>query len=338
MSSSQRIVLIDQARGLAALSVAWFHMTNQYRDIVSSVGSLGWLGVEAFFVISGFVIPNALATYPDTYRGRDFPNFLARRMIRLEPPYVASITLVIILNFAAQHAPGFQGQPSSYNPVQLIAHFLYLIPFTSYEWIQIVYWTLAYEFVFYIAMAGLFPWVGMSSRWPGRGVAAVLIGLVAIGTISHLIALFVMGFAAFRLASGSETRSGSLLMIAACALAMLHVHAVPEAIVGTLVAIVLSAHAALKRVPGKAGDICVWLGTISYSLYLVHIPIGGKVVNLGRRFIHGHAQELALSLAALAISLGAAWLFWRLIERPFVLIARKWSGFERRSLPVEVEG
>ena len=59
--SFSRLEGIDQLRGLAALSVAWFHLTNQYDDWVALSGSRGWLGVEAFFVISGFVIPLSLA-------------------------------------------------------------------------------------------------------------------------------------------------------------------------------------------------------------------------------------------------------------------------------------
>lgn len=335
MSGPKRVVLIDQARGLAAFSVAWFHMTNQYHDRVSSTGSLGWLGVEAFFVISGFVIPNALASYPSTYTWRDFPDFLTRRMIRLEPPYMLSIALVIALNLVAQKMPGFQGGPLQYSPNQIMAHFLYLIPFTSYEWIQIVYWTLAYEFGFYIFMALIFPLVGRASRLPGRLTAAL--GLVANGLVSHLLALFVMGFAAFRLATRAETRAGSVTIIAASGGAMLFVHAVPEAVVGTVVAITLSAHASIRQVPGRAGAAMIWLGTISYSLYLVHIPIGGKIINLGRRFVHGQWAELALSLVAIAICLVAAWLFCQLVERPFVRLARRMPAIGRTNQPAVAE-
>jgi peptidoglycan/LPS O-acetylase OafA/YrhL len=338
MTAPARIVLIDQARGLAALGVTWFHLTNQYRDIVSSTGSMGWLGVEAFFVISGFVIPSALAAFPTRYGWRDFPDFMARRMIRLEPPYLVSIALVIALNGVAQRMPGFQGAPSNYGFYQIAAHFLYVIPLTHYEWVQIIYWTLAYEFVFYIAMAALFPWIGRSNRWPGRCVAAILIGLVAVGAISHLIALFVMGFAAFRLSSESETRSGSIMMIAASLAAMLYVHATPEAIVGTIVAATLAAHDTLKRIPGRAGDACIWLGTVSYSLYLIHIPICGKVVNMGRRFVHGPIADLALSLVALAVCLAVAWIFCALLERPARRLAHRLPALGRLPLRASVAG
>jgi len=59
-----------------------------------------------------------------------------------------------------------------------------------------------------------------------------------------------------------------------------------------------------------------FLGAISYSLYLIHVPIGGRVVNIGRRFVDGPVQEFVLSMAALAVSLMVATLFWKYIEEP----------------------
>jgi len=72
------------------------------------------------------------------------------------------------------------------------------------------------------------------------------------------------------------------------------------------------------RLSGVADRVLRFLGTISYSLYVVHVPIGGRVVNLGKRFIDGSAQELVLSLVALCISIAAAYIFYLAVERRFV--------------------
>ena len=70
--------------------------------------------------------------------------------------------------------------------------------------------------------------------------------------------------------------------------------------------------------------ILIWLGGISYSLYIVHIPIGGKAVNLGRRFVpEGVLPEAVLSLAALFLALAVAFIFNRLFERPFVRLSKR---------------
>jgi len=68
--------------------------------------------------------------------------------------------------------------------------------------------------------------------------------------------------------------------------------------------------------------VLAWLGTISYSLYLVHVPIGGKIVNLGARYAHTLPTELLVLAIAVVASLGVAWLLWYFVERP----AQRWSS------------
>jgi peptidoglycan/LPS O-acetylase OafA/YrhL len=62
--------------------------------------------------------------------------------------------------------------------------------------------------------------------------------------------------------------------------------------------------------------VLVFLGFISYSLYLLHVPIGGRVINLAGRLPHTLPVELGAVTAAMAVSLIAAWLLYRLVERP----------------------
>ena len=98
--SPSRIEVVELLRGVAALSVAWFHFTNGGGLLKSgwlkASGSYDWLGVEAFFVISGFIIPYSM------YRGgfrfpRHFGAFLLKRIIRLDPPYLIAAMLSLSL-------------------------------------------------------------------------------------------------------------------------------------------------------------------------------------------------------------------------------------------------
>src|SRR5215469_10894654 len=153
MRGRARIPIIELMRGLASISVALFHFSGQLSSGISKVlTSYGWLGVDVFFVISGFVIP--LSLYGNGYTISDFPRFMLRRLVRLEPPYLVSIALGILLWHASNMAPGFQGTAPSYSAGQVASHLFYAIPLTGYEWLSPVYWSLAYEFVFYI-VAGL---------------------------------------------------------------------------------------------------------------------------------------------------------------------------------------
>jgi peptidoglycan/LPS O-acetylase OafA/YrhL len=65
---------------------------------------------------------------------------------------------------------------------------------------------------------------------------------------------------------------------------------------------------------------------MSYSLYLTHVPIGGRIVNLSRRYIDGTGFEILLSLGALGVSLTFAFVFMKLIERPAVELARRYAA------------
>ena len=62
---------------------------------------------------------------------------------------------------------------------------------------------------------------------------------------------------------------------------------------------------------------------MSYSLYLTHTIVGGRVVNLGKRFVSGTLQELALVATALAVSMAFAWLFAFVVEKPAIRLSRK---------------
>ena len=66
----------------------------------------------------------------------------------------------------------------------------------------------------------------------------------------------------------------------------------------------------------------VFLGMISYSLYLIHVPIGAKLVNLGGRYVTGTLTSLALIAAALGVSILCAWALYFCVERP----AQRWSS------------
>lgn len=86
-----------------------------------------------------------------------------------------------------------------------------------------------------------------------------------------------------------------------------------EAVVaaGSLAMIVLAVQDRLPTVP-----LLRWMGSISYSLYLIHVPVGGRVVNLATRINPSPLEQLIVYLTGAIVSIAAAWLFWRLIEWP----------------------
>src|SRR6266851_6024651 len=95
-SDNQQDFTVETLRGLAALSVTSFQLTNAYSlDWARYSGFHGWLGVQMFFVISGFIIPYSL--HRSQYKTQYFPRFLLLWLVHLEPPYLVSVALVRIL-------------------------------------------------------------------------------------------------------------------------------------------------------------------------------------------------------------------------------------------------
>jgi peptidoglycan/LPS O-acetylase OafA/YrhL len=305
-------------RGGAAASVVLFHCSAPLESgIALFLNGYGWLGVDVFFVISGFVIP--LSLHGKDYNVRHFPNFMLRRLIRLEPPYLISIALGIALWHLSSLAPGFHGEPPSYSFPQLAAHLLYLVPLTDYAWLSPVYWSLAYEFVFYILVGLLFP-VLMHRRieWTVALAAAVLGAFFAYdGRVDFRILEFAVGILLMRYVVADRGRGLIGIWLAAL---LLSVFLLAGAVVGS---VILAAAAAIFLFHGSSlGAWSAFVGGISYSLYLTHVPIGGRIVNLGQRFGEGAGYEMLLIGVAMAVSVAFAIVFAHLVEKPAMRISR----------------
>lgn len=334
MTELPRIELIDYLRGLAALSVTWFHLTNGSEGWLADTGRYGWLGVEAFFVISGVVIPySILRAFPD-YSLKDYPTFIARRMTRLEPPYLVSLLLVLVLTLLAAQLPQFRGTTEGvFDPWRIAAHLFYLTPLTEYEWLQPVYWTLAYEFVFYLSIGLLFPWVARKGqRLSFLGLAAASMMLIAFLDWPARVLLFIMGLQVYRHLILGDPAWRNLVVLGSCLVLMAQTGASLEGGVGFAVALLLSNYTRVPAVPTAVGRMLGRLGLVSYSLYLIHVPVGGRVVNLGKRFISSEVEYLVLSLTALGVSLLVSIVVFRLVERPAQRMARRISFSDFRRL------
>lgn len=88
------------------------------------------------------------------------------------------------------------------------------------------------------------------------------------------------------------------------------------AIVGVLTALAI-AFVRIKKI-----KIFHFFGIISYSLYLIHVPIGGRIVNLGKRFATTDVEYFMVSLFGFCLSVFVAYLFYKIIEKP----ANEWSS------------
>jgi peptidoglycan/LPS O-acetylase OafA/YrhL len=182
------------------------------------------------------------------------------------------------------------------------------------DWINPVYWTLAIEVQFYLLIGLTFPlWVRCSSRTFLVGTALLSIAGLWIEP-SYVLCywpLFAMGIAVLRLHHALDRPSWSLAVMAMAGALLAYGHGLAVALAGVVSA------AAIHFGPSLlCARPLVWLGTISFSLYLLHVPVGGRVVNLLTRLGDSELFRLSTSAAALLVSIGSAYFFWRLVERP----------------------
>jgi peptidoglycan/LPS O-acetylase OafA/YrhL len=175
-----RSTFIDALRGVAAFGVACYHIARYEpapqasRELIPNFLQVwfdhGWMGVQVFFVISGFVIAYSVrnARVTPGYLG----NYALRRSIRLDPPYWTTILFVLLLHAIMHLHLGFDSPldvPSKLEPAlswQLIAsHLLYLQNILHYDNLSAGFWTLCIEVQFYLLyVVGQ----GVAQRFPYR--------------------------------------------------------------------------------------------------------------------------------------------------------------------------
>jgi peptidoglycan/LPS O-acetylase OafA/YrhL len=154
--TSFRIPALDGLRGVAIISVIVCHVNHRFGGAYATgpvdgplamLFGWGWIGVDLFFVLSGFLITGILydAKGSDGY----FRNFYARRTLRIMPLYFGFLLLIVVMN--RMHSPAFPWVP--------LDDLLWLVSYTynvraafTESWIGNFhhFWSLAIEEHFYL--------------------------------------------------------------------------------------------------------------------------------------------------------------------------------------------
>ncbi|WP_041640871.1 acyltransferase family protein [Magnetococcus marinus] len=320
-TSKHHLHAVHALRGVAALSVAWFHFTHgneifaAYGGWLVALGNHGWAGVEIFFVISGFIVP--LSMHRAGYHWRHLWAFIGKRLARVEPPYLLSIVSILILNSLSSMHPAFKGSPFVLDWAQITPHFLYLVEIMDKVWLNPVYWSLAIEFQYYLYIMITLPFI------QGRGLGlwvTLLLPLVLSYWGGHFLPqywhFFLFGLLAFRrysgLASTVENRWFVVPLTIYCYSAS-----------GIALTILALSSWIIVQLPFPRINWLAFLGTISYSLYLLHVPIGGRVINIAIRFVDSVWEQWLAVFIATAASIMASYVFFRVVEYPSQLLAAK---------------
>jgi peptidoglycan/LPS O-acetylase OafA/YrhL len=370
----QRLVfpLIDVVRGFAALSVLVYHLIPHWEwDEFPASGPLawfrsGWMAVDIFFVISGFVIGlsafSRLETHPGAFRG----GFLRTRLARIVPlHYLMLAVFVLAIEPALWRQDDFWANLGSHL---LFVHNLFL-PYAGA--INGPNWSLATEMQFYLLMAFAAPWLARVGPWRLLALFVALawawrwgvyVALGAPGPLDHaymaqtqlpgmldefalglLLARFVRTSAGqavlSRVASHVRLRWTLVVLTALGWWALFALYYANDywevAAMAVFFRTALACCAAATLLLACAWPmprnrawlaLPLYLGKISYGIYLWHLPV---------LFFLGQHTELAPEVAllvAVASTVGLASLTWHLFEQPLL---RRWSRSARRTSGTE---
>jgi peptidoglycan/LPS O-acetylase OafA/YrhL len=244
---------------------------------------------------------------------------MLKRIVRLDPPYLVSMALCLALWYLWAVLPHLHGQAFNPTLVPILLHLGYLNAFFGYTWLNAVYWTLAIEFQYYLGMGLIFAALA-TPRWAVRLAAFAGMGALAFlipdrSLVFRYLFVFLLGIATFQYFVG-------ILSARAYVLALLVLAVGCDLTLGPMVAGVSVATALVIAWVRRPIPVLGFLGTISYSLYLIHIPVGERILGLGLAHVHGGPARVLVLLVSLGLTLAAAWLFYLVVERP----AQRWSS------------
>jgi len=332
-SAPRQLDCLQAFRGVAALGVLLFH-SSQATGVriaplpawLDGVLATGYLGLDFFFVLSGFIILTSHAQDPKTFDAARA--YFTKRVLRIYPPYLPiSIALLIALWLMPELRQSVHGP----LPEPGLASSLLLFPQDAPPALTVA-WTLVFEMVFYTLFLVFFvstrafvlamvAWGVGILLWPG-GQGALLDTLFSPRNVE-----FMMGMG---IAFVSRRRSGNAagwvaLGVGTLALAatVVALPAHPPLVVGACFAAIVFGVVTIERNKGiRVPAALVSLGNASYSLYLVHNPVQSTISRVVPRILPASTWWLGMGLA-IAGSIAVAMAYHRYFEKPVIEALRR---------------
>lgn len=322
--SEQRLAWLDSLRAIASLSVMFHHFTP-ISTWTAGLFDFGRLGVLLFFLISGYCIALTI----ERPSSRPIVSFWVRRVFRLYPPYWAALLLVGLLMPTDAFSLGDWG--SNLTMIQQILGHPYILG---------VAWTLFFELLFYCVASMLIPWGAFHKPLMLLSVFFLLLVsalLFAVGKallgipVPFSIPLFLSVFfagALFRCIDRNGMRHKwpvvSVAILSFAVIAVISGLIFGKSAIGSDTWIshlgnhvaALALFVVLGRMFTLNIPVLVFLGHVSYSLYLVHTQIGNAIIGwLG--------QTPLATLAGMAVAIIVAILVYFVLERPAIKAGRR---------------
>ncbi|MGK5732826.1 acyltransferase family protein [Streptomyces sp. URMC 124] len=332
-SAGSRLYVLDGLRIIAALMVVAFHLlaydgtgwTTSVKGHFPSTYLLsyyGWLGVQLFFLISGFVI--CMSCW-----GKRVGDFAISRVTRLYPAYWFA---VLVTALSLWLLPGVRDVPTLSN---LAVNLTMLQDAMGVDRVDSVYWSLWVEVRFYLLFV-LVAWKGITYRrlvifclgWAVAGLFAAKVDneLLTMVVMPEHCWYFIAGIALYLI---YRFKPNALLwtIVAGCFLLGQHFlvaahrsnqyYAGYKAPLWPALILLAGIFAVMAAVAVGLTNSITWrwlptAGTLTYPLYLLHEDIGWIFIRHTERRLHPYVIVAILIVGLLIVS----WLVHRCIERP----------------------
>jgi peptidoglycan/LPS O-acetylase OafA/YrhL len=356
-NDNRRITQIDGLRGIAILLVISFHYINNqlwYAQsllgrLICKATSFGWVGVDLFFVLSGFLIGNILIKN----RGAKnyFSTFYIRRVVRIIPNYFLAVSVFLIIcaiPFFSDNRFLTGDNVIPWWSYYIMVHNNYMAAMnTMGNSANSITWSIGVEEQFYI----IFPFIVyfVKDKWlPMLLFLVIVAACIFRMQFKTWVPTYVLlpsrmdsiafGFLVAYYYQNKNFKSVfqkyskffiGIIMLDVLVCAFLYwrfsdLGAIKHSLFALSFAIGLGFALSDKdSLYGRLlqNKLLTWFGTISYSLYLFHYVILGLFHHFANNkdgLVIANGRDVILTIAALITSLILSWTIFKFLETPFV--------------------
>lgn len=356
LSFPAEIRSLTSLRYLAAVWVVLFHWSAFFPETALAADRFvlaGYLGVDFFFILSGFVLAHVYL--PRQLQGRlDYWNFVSRRVARIYPMHL--LTLVGMVGFGViAHRQGWQfagpWQPDEFFalgsgevPREIFAHLLMIHAWGATDGLHfnMPSWSISAEWFAYLTFPLATFALSAMARRPAMVLSAVLAAILAYAVVLQaaagrdvfdmtwnigvlrIVPDFVLGVAIYRYglrySHGAAVTLGGIALAAGAVLAIAYLQAPKFLMIPAFAAIIFFA-ADRERQGGMrvlGHPFAVLLGEVSYSVYMLHFGFG--IALFGGIMAPWLGVNSAMAAAMIGAGLigvtFASWLAHRFFELP----------------------
>jgi peptidoglycan/LPS O-acetylase OafA/YrhL len=344
---------LDGVRGLCILAVVWHHATPA---VPGAFFERGFLGVDMFFVLSGFLIVTLLLRERDRMGTINLKKFYARRMLRIFPIYYLLLFGLLLLYLVTK--------PASVTAREFYRALPFLLTYTS-NWVQIqannvgIMWSLATEEQFYVcwpmiekflrplgiavvlavvlfvnqlinfgALDGVFS--AIYGKQPGLLILDTTFTPIALGVLlAHVLNTRRTFMASYRLLGhGASSLIFGAVLVALIVFAPADISGLPRLLIQLVMTLVLGA--LVVREDHWARPVLIfpplaYVGMISYGMYIYHLVVIHPV-RIGFERLGGNLASFSFFVAALIACTAVAGLSYRFIEQPLLKLKARFAS------------